>query len=96
MKKFLVLILVLLLSIALTACKDENKDKDDGFNHIVDGNTHGYYCDVYMPNAKDSVRDGMLRMNSYVDEINIEIENAGQDRQFAIQVLVDYVQVQIK
>lgn len=65
-------------------------------SHIDPGNTYGYYFDVFTSSLKELPRDGILRLNSYDDEMFFEIENSSSARQFAVIVFVDYKQVPIE
>ena len=90
---FLIPIIMLLHMIALTGC---NMDIDSEPQHLLVDNTHGYYFDVYTDSAKDKDRLGIIELREYNDEIFFKVENAGQQRQFSVQIYIDCKQVPIK
>ena len=86
---------VVLSACSLPSITTNNIEYQEGFQHIIKGNTYGYYFDLFLPDAKNSTRNGTILMHRPDEEICVEIENAGQDRAFALQIFVDYEQCNI-
>lgn len=70
-------------------------EKMEGMEHIYADNKYGYYFDIYSEQSKDSERNGIIEMESGLDNLYIMIENAGMERKMAVQIFIDYVQVPI-
>lgn len=85
----------LCLSLFLSGCSVLPKGNDSQPQHIMDGNTYGYYLDVFSAESKDKERTGIIEMLSYDEELFAEIESVGQNRKLMLQVYIDYQQVSI-
>lgn len=95
-KLFLVELLVLSLHVLGCGSAEEPSSATepleymDGMEHLVEGNTMGYYFSVYPEETK-----GELRLEQWDDPMNFMVESAGVERQFAIYFLCDYQQIPI-
>lgn len=62
----------------------------EGMEHLLEGNTMGYYFSVYPEEVK-----GELHLDSWDEELYFMVESAGDERQFAVYFLCDYQQIPI-
>lgn len=87
--KLFILYFCLLIALNITGCSFlENKPET-----IYAENSNGYYFDVYSSTSKDTSRNGQIHLKSIDDKLFFEIANSSQERQFAVQVFLDYQQV---
>lgn len=89
-KKTLVscLLLSILLFGVVVGCSSTPSTKSS-LEHIQSGYTNSYYFDVFTLTSKDKARNGIIELQNYDDDIYFQIENAGQEKQFAVQIYID-------
>lgn len=85
----------LCLTLFLSSCTVLPKSNDSQPQHIMDGNTYGYYLDVFSAESKDKERTGIIEMASCDEELFAEVESVGQNRTLMLQVYIDYQQIPI-
>lgn len=73
----------------------ESEDKMAGMKYLYSDNKNGYYFDIYSDKSKTKDRNGIIEVIKSSDELYLMIENAGKEREIAIQIFVDYIQVPI-
>lgn len=106
MKKKILCIFTIILTILAGCAKEEKSNievSDDevgietmeGMNYLVAGNDYGFYFDVYSKSGDKKNNDSKISVNSGNDNLYFMIENAGEDRQIAVQIFIDYIQVPI-
>lgn len=104
--KLLYTILVSLFIIStLTACSEETNNLSmkidtneimDGMHTLYSGNTHGYSFGLDTKPSYTVDEDGIFELSSPTDTMYFSVESAGDDnRQLAVQIFIDYVQVPI-
>ena len=81
------LLLSVLFLTMITSCSSTPTTTQGNLEHIQTG--YSYYFDVFTPASKDSPRNGIIELQDYDDDIYFQIENAGQKRQFAVQIFID-------
>lgn len=62
----------------------------EGMEHLIEGNTMGYYFSVYPEETP-----GELRLDSWNEQLKFMVESAGDKRQFAVYFLCDYQQIPV-
>lgn len=104
MKKKILCIFIIILTILAGCAKEEKSNievSDDevgietmeGMNYLVAGNDYGFYFDVYSKSGDKKNNDSKISVNNGNDNLYFMIENAGEDRQIAVQIFIDYIQV---
>ena len=104
MKKKILCIFTIILTILAGCAKEEKSNievSDDevgieimeGMNYLVAGNDYGFYFDVYSKSGDKKNNDSKISVNNGNDNLYFMIENAGEDRQIAVQIFIDYIQV---
>lgn len=88
-KQLQVFLSLCLVTVTIAGCAQN----DGSVEHIVSENSTGYYFDVYSSESKDDTRNGVIKLQSSDDALYFEIENSGQERQFSVQVYLDYQQI---
>ncbi len=86
-KNCIMLCILVSLFLMIAGCSSASPVQSD-FEHIDPGYTNSYYFDVFTPASKDSPRTGIIELQSYDDDIYFQIENAGQERELAIQIFI--------
>lgn len=109
-KKILIIICVVIIIIGFAFFiikKNEYEDKNKSLEYGTDtskmedmqylfaSNTYGYYFDIYSAKSKDKERNGVIEVENSTDDLYFMIENAGAEREIAIQIFIDYIQVPI-
>lgn len=92
------LILIGLVFCSLWNKKDNTQRADkimEDMQYLYADNTYGYYFDIYSDITRDKDKDGVIKLENSLDNMYLMIENAGKERNIAIQILVDYIQVPI-
>lgn len=104
MKKKILCIFTIILTILAGCAKEEKSNievSDDevgietmeGMKYLVAGNDYGFYFDVYSKSGDKKNNDSKISVNNGNDNLYFMIENAGEDRQIAVQIFIDYIQV---
>ncbi len=76
---------------SVTASEEMDSPKHmEGMDQLLEGNTMGYAFSVYPEEER-----GELRLASWEEPLNFQVESAGTQRQFAIYFMCDYRQVPI-
>ena len=103
MKKKILCIFTIILTILAGCAKEEKSNievSDDevgietmeGMKYLVAGNDYGFYFDVYSKSGDKKNTDSKISVNNGNDNLYFMIENAGEDRQIAVQIFIDYIQ----
>lgn len=95
MKKINKIFFVMICLLICGCSKTENGSEEsleymEGMEHLLAGNTMGYYFSVYPEENR-----GELQLDSWDEELNFMVESAGDERQFAICFLCDYQQIPV-
>lgn len=100
-----ILLVTLLIFNTLSACSKESNNLSmkidtseimDGMHTLYAGNTHGYSFGLDTKSSYTVDEDGIFELSSPSDTMYFSVESAGDsNRQLAIQIFIDYVQVPI-
>lgn len=99
----LVMIIVIVSVLCISGCSKTNYDtktenhakKIEGMEYLYEDNPYGYYFDIYSKLSKESVRTGIIEVNSIKENLYFFVENAGKQREIAIQFFINYKQVPV-
>ncbi len=69
-------------------------DYMEGMQNLYAWNTYGFYFDFYSESDPNRMDDTIL-MKDCTEELCFMVESAGQQREMAVQILIDYVQVPV-
>lgn len=67
----------------------------DGMQELLSWNTYGFLFGIYSDLSKGQVQDGIIELEHGSDNLYFLVESAGQQREIAVQIFIDYVQVPI-
>lgn len=82
------LLLSLFFFIMITGCSSSSSTQNN-FEHIRPEYETAFYFDLFTAASKDSPRNGIIELQNYDDDICFQVENAGKERQLAVQIFID-------